>query len=154
MKINQNASAVLVIALLATTRVVAADRDDVLRVTQQFVDAGQMGDMKTALATCARETAIIDEFPPYEWHGEGACERWASDFGAYAQKNDVTHGAVTLGAPVHVDVSGEHAYAVFRADYTFKLKGKEIKEIDATWTVSLHKGANGWRITGFSWSKS
>jgi ketosteroid isomerase-like protein len=155
MKINQNGfAAVLAITLLATTCAVASDKDDVLKVTQQFIDSGSTGDMQAALATCAPEMSIIDEFPPYEWHGEGACEKWANDFVAHAKKNDIADAVVTVDPPVHVEVTGDHAYVVLRADYTFKMKGKEIKEVDATWTVSLHKGDNGWRMSGFSWSKS
>lgn len=133
---------------------VGSDRDDVIRILQQFVDSGTSGDVKSALAACARDTVIIDEFPPYVWHGDGSCERWAKDFGAHAQKNAIAHGLVTLGTPLHIDVTDDQAYAVMRADYTFHMKEKEIKEVDALWTVSLRKNGNGWQITGFAWSKS
>jgi len=31
------------------------------------------GDSASALALCADESAIIDNAPPYQWHGPGAC---------------------------------------------------------------------------------
>ena len=29
------------------------------------------------------QTSIVDEFPPHEWHGPGACATWAKDFDAW-----------------------------------------------------------------------
>ena len=34
---------------------------------------GNKGDTKTALAACAAQAAILDEFPPYAWLGATAC---------------------------------------------------------------------------------
>ena len=40
---------------------------------RQFIDGFNKGDVKSALAACADQVSIIDEFAPYEWHGAGAC---------------------------------------------------------------------------------
>lgn len=70
-----------------------------------------------------------------------------------AKKEGITDGVVTLGRTKHVDISGDHAYAVVNATYTWKQNGKAPKEA-AIWTFSLVKTKDGWRITGWAWSKS
>jgi len=131
----------------------AAEKDDVMAPVKQFVDGFNKGDMKSALAACAEQTSIVDEFPPHEWHGPGACATWAKDFDADAKKNGVTDGKVTIGKPRHVDISGDRAYVVVPASFAYKLKGKPTKETGSTLTVALQKGASGWLMTGWAWTK-
>ena len=144
----------LTIAVLATGPAVASEESDVMAPLHQFVDGFNKGDTKSALAACAEQTSIIDEFPPHEWHGAGACSNWANDFDADAKKNGITDGIVTLGKPRHVDVTGDRAYVVIPTDYTFKQNGKEMKETASTFTFALQKGTAGWKIIGWAWSKS
>lgn len=149
----QKIATALVVAVFSTGPALAADKDDVMVPVRQFVDGFNKGDAKTALAACAEQTSIIDEIPPHEWHGAGACSAWANDFDADAKKNGITDGVVTLGKPRHVDVSGDHAYVVVPANYSFKQKGKPAKETGSTLTIALQKGANGWRMTAWTWTK-
>lgn len=142
-----------VISVFATGSAFAADRDDVMAPIKQFVDGFNKGDVKSALATCAEQTSIIDEFPPHEWHGAGACATWANDFDADAKKNGVTDGKVTLGKPKHVDIAADRAYVVVPTTYSYKVKGKAAKETGSMLTLSLQKGGSGWRITGWAWTK-
>ena len=146
-------SIALVVAVLAIAPAFAADKDDVMVPIKKFVDGFNKGDVKSALATCAEQTSIIDEFPPHEWHGAGACATWANDFDADAKKNGVSDGKVTLGKPRHVDVAADRAYVVVPATYAYKLKGKPTKESGALMTIALQKGASGWLITGWTWTK-
>ncbi len=125
----------------------------VLAPINQFVDGFNKGDTKMAVAACADETSILDEFPPHEWHGAGACAKWLNDFDADARKNGITDGVVTLGEALHVDVNADYAYVVIPANYTFKQKGKTVSEVGSIITLSLHKSATGWRITGWAWAK-
>jgi hypothetical protein len=119
----------------------------------QFVDGFNKGDVQSALAACADQTSIIDEIPPHEWHGAGACSSWAGDFDADAKKNGITDGIVTIGNPRRVDITADRAYVVVPANYTFKQKGKVVKETGSMLTLALQKGAAGWRITGWAWTK-
>ncbi|HVN35093.1 MAG TPA: nuclear transport factor 2 family protein [Casimicrobiaceae bacterium] len=146
-------SVALFAALLAAAPAFAADKDDVMASVKQFVDGFNKGDVKSALAACAEQTSIVDEFPPHEWHGPGACAAWANDFDADAKKNGITDGKVTLGKPRHVDVAGDRAYVVVPASYAYKLKGKPTKETGSMLTIALQKGASGWRMTGWAWTK-
>ena len=125
----------------------------VLVSVRQFVDGFNKGDTKTLLAACADQTSILDEFPPHEWHGTGACAKWVSDFDADAKKNGITDGVVTLSNPSHVDITADHAYVVIPANYAFKQKGRPVSEVGSIITLTLQKSQSGWRITGWSWAK-
>jgi len=140
-------------ATVASAQTQGAAQTAVLAPVHQFVDGFNKGDMKMMLAVCAEQTSILDEFPPHEWHGAGACAKWASDFDADAKKNGITDGAVTLSNPSHVDVTGDRAYVVVPANYSFKLKGKPVSEAGSIITLALVKSAGGWRITGWAWAK-
>jgi len=144
--------AFVAVALVAGP-VIASDKTDVMVPVHQFIDGFNKGDVKSALSACADQASIIDEFAPYEWHGAGACASWANDFGADAKKNGITDGSVTLGTARHIDVTGDRAYVVVPATYAYKMNGKPAKEAGARLTVALQKGAAGWRITAWSWSK-
>jgi ketosteroid isomerase-like protein len=144
---------VLAVAILIAVPVVASDKTDVMAEVHQFVDAFNKGDTKAAAGACAEQTSIIDEFPPHEWHGAGACTTWMNNYDADAKKNGITDGLVTLGSPRHIDVTSDHAYVVVPANYAFKKKGTPMKETGSTLTLSLQKDDAGWRITGWAWAK-
>lgn len=144
---------ILLAASVLAAAPAAAQQADVLRPIRQFTDGFNKGDVPGALAACADEASIIDEFAPYEWHGPGACATWANDYDADAKARGVTDGIVTLGRPRHVNVAGDHAYVVIPATYKYKLKGKPVVEAGALLTVALEKTAAGWRMTAWTWSK-
>ena len=138
---------------LAVIPAAASDRTDVVAAVNRFIDGMNKGDTKTALATCANPSSIVDEFPPYEWQGATACTDWANDFDAYNKKNGITDPFVTLGKPRHVDLSGDRAYAVVPATYTYKQNGRKVTESGSLLTAALQKSTAGWVITGWAWSK-
>ena len=144
---------VLAVSILAAAPAAATDQADVMAPIYQFIDGFNKGDVKSAVAACADQTSIIDEFAPYEWHGAGACSQWAAAFDADAKKNGITPGAVTLGKPRHVDVAGDRAYVVAPTAYAFTQKRRAVKETGSTLTIALQKGTSGWRITAWAWSK-
>ena len=141
------------LSLPSNAQTAASPRSEVMAVVRQFVDAFNKGDVNAMSAKCANEVAIIDEFPPHEWHGAGACAQWAHAFDTDAKQNGITDPVVTLGKPTHVDVTGDQAYVVEPADYAYKAKGKPVKEVGSIITLALHREATGWRITGWAWAK-
>lgn len=143
----------IVLAVLAIGPAAADDKADVMASVNQFVDAFNKGDTKALAASCADQTSILDEFPPHEWHGAGACATWANDYDADAKKNGITDGIVTMSSPQHVDVTADRAYVVGSANYSFKKNGKPVSETGSTFTLTLQKGDAGWRITGWAWAK-
>jgi opacity protein-like surface antigen len=144
---------VLAMVVLVVGLAAASDKTDVMVPVHQFTDGFNKGDAKTALAACADQTSIIDDFPPHEWHGAGACSTWANDYEADAKKNGITDGVVTLGTPRHIDITADSAYVVVPVSFTYKQKGKLVKETGSTWTLVLQKGAAGWRITAWAWAQ-
>jgi hypothetical protein len=138
---------------LAGGTAAASDQMDVMVPVHQFMDSLNKGDTKTALAACASPSSIIDEFPPHQWAGATACADWANEFNSYNKKYGITDSIATLGKPRHIDISGDRAYVVLPATYKFKRNGKKVTESGATLTVALQKGADGWRMTGWAWSR-
>jgi ketosteroid isomerase-like protein len=143
----------LSVTMLAAGPAAASEQDNVMKVVRQWMDSLNKGDMKTAIAACAEETSIVDEFPPYEWHGKGTCARWAAELEAYNKEIGLTDGITEAKEPRRVDITGNHAYTVIPMDYRFKQNGKDGAEIGALFTVALRKEQQGWRITGWAWSR-
>ncbi len=129
----------------------ASEQSDVMAVMKQWSDAFNKRDSKSALATCADQTSILDDVPPHEWHGVGACSRWMADDAAFMKKNAITHATVAFGTARHIDVTAGVAYVVVPAEFTYLRQGKPVKET-ATVTMILQKSENGWHITGWSWA--
>ena len=129
----------------------ASDELDVIRTVRQFIDFFNKGDLKAALNTCAAQSAIIDEFPPYVWQGSTGCADWLRDFEAYAKKNGITNPTAILGK-AHVDVVEGRAYTATPARFTFRKNGKRFSEQGSIVAV-LQYGSNSWRITGWAWAK-
>ncbi len=130
----------------------ASDADDAVAPVKKFIDGFNAGDVKGALATCASPAVVLDEFAPYLWQGPTACADWAADFDADARKNGITDGVVKMSKPRHVEVSGDRAYVVVPTAYHFKRNGKKVSQTGATMAVTLRKGADGWKITGWAWA--
>jgi hypothetical protein len=143
----------LLLAAFSNAQTPGSAQTAVLASVHQFADGFNKGDTKTLLAACADQTSILDEFPPHEWHGTGACATWISDFDADDKKNGITDGVVTLGNPSHADITADRAYVVIPANYNFKQKGKPVSEVGSILTLTLQNGKAGWRITGWAWAK-
>jgi hypothetical protein len=143
----------LAVTMLTVGSAAASEQDDVMKTVRQWVDGLNKGDPKQAVAACAQQTAIVDEFPPYEWHGEGTCAKWVTELTAFNESIGLTDGIVTLKKPRRVDVTGDRAYVVVPTDFHYKENGKAGAEIGALFTVSLKKEQAGWRITGWAWSR-
>ena len=143
--------AIFAAGMLITGWCEASENSDVMAVMKQWSDAFNKGDAKSALATCAGETSILDDVPPHEWHGAGACARWMTDDAAFMKKNAISHATVAFGTARHIDIAAGVAYVVAPAQYTYQRQGKPVKET-ATVTMILQKSENGWHITGWSWA--
>ena len=152
-KLIAAAFAAAVMAGPAFATELAGEKADVWATVQQYADAVDKGDMKAMLDQCAAQTSIIDEFPPHVWQGTTGCADWANDFGAFSKQSGMTDEVLTLGRPLHVDVTGDRAYVVAEAKFTFKQNGKRTTERGALMTLALQKIASNWRITGWTWSR-
>jgi ketosteroid isomerase-like protein len=142
---------VLAVTVLAAASATASDKQDVMAVVQQWVDAFNKDDSNMQVATCADATSIIDDTPPHEWHGPGACSKWKNDFDAFTRKLAVTGLTAAMMKPRRVDISADSAYVVVPVDLAYKQGGKDVQDA-GIFTVALHKGASGWRIKGWAWA--
>jgi hypothetical protein len=120
---------------------------------QKFIDTFNKGDMAGAATTHAAtaDLAIIDEVPPHQWTGAQALQTWAADLESDAKKRGITDPFVTISAPTRVETSGDQAYVVVPAVYTFKERGVAMREA-AQMAVVLKKAAAGWLIHGWTWT--
>lgn len=143
----------LALGMSAAVPAAASEQDAVMKTVRQLFDGFNKGDMNSSIAACARDAVIIDEIPPHAWYGENTCERWAADLIAFNETVNLTDTNVTLKKPRRVDITGDRAYVVVPADFTFKENGKDGAEIGALVTLALHKESVGWRIKGWTWSR-
>jgi hypothetical protein len=147
------ATLIIVFALVISPRwAFASDQADVTAVVHRYLDNLDKEHLQTALALCDSHVSIIDEFPPHEWHGPTACEDWYKALVAYNENSGITDGDAPLGTPWNVDVTGDRAYFVAPMTYTYKQRGKAVKE-SATFAVALKRTQAGWRITAWAFSK-
>ena len=118
----------------------------------QFIDSFNKGDVKGAAAAhLASGVSIIDEFPPHIWQGPKAFGTWAADLTKGDKAAGVSDEKVTLGAVTREVVSGQTAYVIFGATYSFKQKGVAMRE-PAQMTFAMKMSGNAWKIAGWTWT--
>jgi ketosteroid isomerase-like protein len=146
-------AAVLAAAPFTAAPAAVSDETDVLATVKQYLDYFNKSNEDKAAGLCAPQTIIIDDFPPHEWQGANACSDWWNAYAAFAKNSGITDDHVALGKPWHITVTGDRAYVVVPATYTYNQKGKPITESDSVWTLALQKLAGGWRIAGWAWAQ-
>jgi ketosteroid isomerase-like protein len=120
---------------------------------QKFLDSFNKGDAAGAAAThsATPDLTIVDEVPPYAWHGAKAFQSWAAALEAHDKAKGISDQAVAIAAPTRVETDGQQAYVVVPAVYTFKEKGVAMRAASQM-TFVLQKGAGGWLIHGWTWT--
>lgn len=142
----------LMAGLLVAATALGAAPNDPMSPVRQFIDGFNSGDTKSAFAAYATgEIAIVDEFAPHRWLGPNAAHKWAAAFEKHSAATGVTDGHVTYSEPTRVEVEGAMAYVVIPAVYTYKERGKATME-EGQMTYVLRSGANGWKITAWTWT--
>ena len=139
------------VSQLALGPAAASNDTDVAAVMRQWVDGFNAGDSPSAVATCATQASLIDDFAPHQWQGTDACARWFSDFRAMARTEGIAHATIKLAQPSHSETSAKFAYVVPPVTLSFERKGKPVTD-KGILTVTLSKGTAGWRITGWAWA--
>ena len=147
--------AIVFVAAIWPGSAFATEKTEVVAAVHRYFDNlyNDKDKLETALSVCDSHVSILDEFPPHVWHGPTACADWWKALNAYNEKNGIRDGDAKLGTPWSVDVTGDRAYFVAPATYTYTQQGKTVKESRAVFTVALKHTPAGWRITGWTWSK-
>jgi hypothetical protein len=96
---------------------------DPVSAVLQYIDVFNKADVMAMGAMCANAMSILDGMAPHVWHGPSASQDWYRDVLIEGEHQGAKHYHVTLGRPLHANVTGDAAYVVVPATMTFKLKG-------------------------------
>ena len=127
--------------------------DDPMAAVRKYVDAFNQGDAAAMATTFAVPGSILDGMAPHVWQGPTATQDWYRDVLIEGSQHGASDYFITLGEPLHNNVTGDSAYVVVPATMTFKVHGKQVTQTGAVFTVALRKLAEGWRITAWAWAK-
>jgi hypothetical protein len=84
---------------------------------------------------------------PHLWQGPSSRD-WYADVLVEGEHHGASGYCVTLGEPLHNNITGDSGYVVVPATMTFQVKGRQVTQTGATFTVALRELADGWRIAG------
>jgi ketosteroid isomerase-like protein len=126
---------------------------EIMAPIQKFMDTFNKGDAAGAAAThlANAELSITDEVPPYVWRGPQAFSAWAAALESHDKKAGISDERVTIAAPTRIETSGDGAYVVVPAVYSFKQGAAAMSET-AQMTFVVKKGASGWLIQAWTWT--
>ena len=126
---------------------------DPVAVVRQYVDAFNKGDATGMAATFAVPGSILDGMAPHLWQGPTAAHDWYKDVLIEGKQHGASDYFVTVGEPLHNNVTGDSAYVVVPTTMTFKMGGKQVTQSGAFFTVALRRLAEEWRIAAWAWTK-
>ena len=126
---------------------------DPLAAVQQYIDAFNKGDQEAMSAAFAVPGSILDGMAPHLWLGPTAAQDWYRDVLVEGEQHGASDYFVTLGEPLHNNITGDSAYVVVPATMKFKVQNQEILQTGAMFTIALRKLAEGWRIAAWAWAK-
>ena len=106
---------------------------------RQYIDALNRGDVELMAETFAVPASILDGMAPHVWHGPTATQDWYRDVVIAGMHHGASDYVVTVGEPLHNNVTGESAYLVVPATMSFKVGGKQVTQSGAVFTVALRK---------------
>jgi ketosteroid isomerase-like protein len=153
---------VIVLAVLAIPAITFAQQDKKgkeletdtpLATAHKYLDAFNRGDVKGMAASFAVPGHILDGMAPHVWQGPTATDDWWKDVLREGKEHGASGYLVTVGEPLHNDITGDSAYIVLPATMTFDLKGTKVTQTGAVFTFALRKTADGWRVAAWAWAK-
>jgi hypothetical protein len=124
-----------------------------LAAVRQYIDGFNNGDAEVMAATFDIPGSILDGMAPHLWQGPTAAQDWYRDALAEGEHLGVSGYLITLGEPLHNDVTGDSAYVVVPATFRYNVRGEPVTQTDAYFTVALRELADGWRIAAWAWTK-
>jgi hypothetical protein len=101
---------------------------DPISTVRQYIDAFNKGDPKAMAAAFAVRGSILDGMAPHVWQGPTAAEDWYRDVLVEGGHHGASDYVVTLGEPLHNNITGDSADMVIPATMTFKVRGKRLRK--------------------------
>jgi hypothetical protein len=147
----KRAYALAAMAMIFAAQVAHGGNPAVEAPIRQMEAAFNKGDAKAAKAAHINAPTIVDEVAPYLWSGPKAFDTWLGDLSKSEAAEGKTGGIVALGTPIRESIKGDKAYVVTPSTYTFKQKGKMMRET-GTMTFALVSTKAGWKIQAWTWS--
>jgi hypothetical protein len=126
---------------------------DPLAAVHQYINAFNQGDGEAMAATFAATGSILDGMAPHVWQGPTAYQDWHRDVLIEGEQHGASDYFVRLGEPLHNNITCDSAYVVVPATMTFRVRGQQITQTGAIFTVGLRMLNVGWRIAAWAWSK-
>jgi ketosteroid isomerase-like protein len=126
---------------------------DPMSAIRKYIDAFNKGDGEAMAAMFSAPSSILDGMTPHQWLGATAAKDWYRDVLAEGERHHVSGYQVTLGEPLHNDITGDSAYVVAPASMSFKVHDKQVTQKGAFFTAALRKLDEGWRIASWAWTK-
>lgn len=120
---------------------------------RHYIECFNKGDVTSMSAVCANPMSILDGMAPHVWHGPTACEDWYREVLIEGEHLGASDYYVTLDDPTQDNITGDSAYVVFPTTMTFKLRGQQVTQTGAFFTVALRKLNDGWRLASWAWTK-
>lgn len=96
--------------------------DDAISAVRLYVEAFNKGDVKAMAAKFISSGSILDGLAPHLWLGPTAAEDWYRDVLVAGEYEGATDYFVTLGEPLHANLTGDCAYVVLPASMTFNTR--------------------------------
>src|SRR5690242_10491920 len=110
-----------------------------MAAVRQYIDGFNKGDAKLMAATFAVPGSILDGMAPHVWHGPTAAENWYRDVLIEGKQHGASDYFVTVGEPLHNNITGDSAYVVVPATMN-----KQVTQSGAFFTVALRMAAWAW----------
>jgi ketosteroid isomerase-like protein len=142
---------ILALCLTLSGSALAAASGQPADTIRTFLDGFNNGDIEAAAATQVNDVAIVDEFAPFQWQGDGAFKRWFDRLSKHDAAGGVTDGHMAVGNTIRDEVSGDRAYVVLETVYTFKQNGIPMRA-PAQMTFALQHNDTGWRISAWTYA--
>jgi ketosteroid isomerase-like protein len=142
-----------ILANTAFAQVTGQTENDPMAAVRKYIGAFNKGDAAGMAAMFTVPGSILDGMAPHVWQGPAAAQDWYRDVLIEGKQHGASEYFVTLGEPLHNNVTGESAYVVVPATMTFKVQGKQLTQSGAVYTVALRRISDGWRIAAWAWAK-
>jgi hypothetical protein len=140
-------------ASLVTTQALSSDETEVLSRIQQTIDAANRNIDSAPASNFMPSVVLVDDLAPYVFRGPAADAilEWRNAYGVDSEKNSITDFSMKLLKPRRVEVSGDRAYIVLPAVYSFKQRLKPMQK-RGTITATLERLDKKWLIATWSWA--